>query len=72
MPTATIVQGNRSGPIARPRDCESLRATMDRLSALSPSVRRELGRALQVTMAAGFDIRRVVDRWEEVYGELPS
>ena len=74
---ATAVGGNRevvvdgeSGYLVPARDDEALAAAMLRLCARSGAERRAMGEKGREHIRANYGVRRVADRWEELYQEV--
>jgi glycosyltransferase involved in cell wall biosynthesis len=74
---ATDVGGNRevvcdgvSGLLVPPNDSAALAAAMQRVLALAPAARAEMGRRGRGHVDSQFGIHRVLDRWESIYNDL--
>lgn len=74
---ATEVGGNRevvlegeTGFLAPPRDDAALGAAMLRLARLAPEERRAMGERGRARIKAKYGLRRVAERWEEIYREV--
>ena len=73
---STDVGGNRDiaradlGAILCEPTVESISAAMIKLMDMTPEERATIGTALQANVRANFDLERVTDRWEEIYGEV--
>jgi glycosyltransferase involved in cell wall biosynthesis len=74
---ATLAGGNHevilegeSGFLVPPRDAEALGSAMLRLMELSDAQRASMGQRGRQRVRTEYGLRRVVDRWEELYREV--
>jgi glycosyltransferase involved in cell wall biosynthesis len=74
---ATLAGGNRevvldeeSGFLVPPRDSEALGSAMLRLMGLSPAERSSMGQRGRQRVRTEYGVKRVVDRWEELYRKV--
>lgn len=71
---ATDVGGNREivlegqdGYLVKPHDSEALAKAMQKLSALEPAKRQEMGQRGREHVVATYDLDKVVNQWEALY-----
>ena len=67
---AEVVRDGVSGFLVPPRDDANLAGAMIRMMDMTPAGRKAMGNAGRTHVASFFDIERVLDRWEKIYGEL--
>jgi glycosyltransferase involved in cell wall biosynthesis len=74
---ATSVGGNveavldgKTGYLTPAGDSEALAASMERIVGMSPEQRQAMTTAARAHALETFDLRRILDRWEELYTRL--
>lgn len=65
-----VVLGGRSGFLVPPGDPEALARAMLRLLEMPPDERGRMGGAGRARVMGEYDMEKVVDKWENLYGEL--
>ncbi len=65
-----VVRDGESGFVVPPHDSEALASGMRRLMALDTQGLEEMGERSRKKIVSQFSLDGVVDRWEELYGEL--
>jgi glycosyltransferase involved in cell wall biosynthesis len=65
-----IVEDGQSGYLVGPGDPEALAAGMRRVADMEASDRERLGQAGRKRVQEMFEAERVIDRWEQIYGDL--
>jgi glycosyltransferase involved in cell wall biosynthesis len=68
--TAEVVDRDRSGLLVPPHDSDALSAAMEKIMAITPCERAEMGRMGLDFVTARFDLDGVLDSWEVLYEEL--
>jgi glycosyltransferase involved in cell wall biosynthesis len=65
-----VVNDGVSGFLVPPQNEDALTGAMKKMMALPDSQREEMGRAGRTHIANRYDMERVLDQWEAIYGEL--
>lgn len=65
-----IVASGGTGLLVPPQDINALREAMETILRMSSADRRAMGAAGRARTVDQFSLDRVVDRWEQIYGEL--
>jgi len=65
-----VIESGRSGLLVSTPEPEALADGMRHVRDLSPDSRKQMASALRCTVLERFDMRSIVDRWEEIYAEL--
>ena len=67
---AAIIEDGVGGLVVPPRNVEALSRALSVIETMTVGDRQAMGRAGRARVADRFDMRRVVDRWEELYRDL--
>ena len=65
-----VVEDGMNGFLCQPRDTADLAEKLERMIALSPQARVEMGRKGREKMEREFDERIVIDRYLAIIGEI--
>jgi glycosyltransferase involved in cell wall biosynthesis len=65
-----VILKDRTGFLATPSDRESLAAAMTRLAHMPKEARYAMGNCARQRVIERYDLERILDRWESLYGEL--
>ncbi len=65
-----LVQDGKTGYMVPPRNPEALAFAMEKMMALSPEQRSEMGKPGRAHIEANYSLERVVDQREELHMEL--
>jgi len=68
--TREIIVHERTGLLAAPGDSEGLAAAMTRFMRMPIEVREAIGKCARQLVIERYSLDRVLDRWENLYGEL--
>jgi glycosyltransferase involved in cell wall biosynthesis len=61
-----------TGMIVSPRDPAALAAGWEKLAALAPDVRRQLGAAARARIVERYDLAAIIGRYEALYEEIAA